>query len=305
MIHHLDPAAAPSAERPADTTFEPIALADDLCEVSRIYACLFDTLDTTRWDLPSRRGRREWTLHETIAHLCALNGAGLDSITHTLRGEDYTFVGLTTRYELNAYNRRGIDDRLDLSPEALRAELLRVHDSAADVARALQPGQADMTARMPIYNRPIRIAEALGILVMHAGLIHTAQVAEPAGIRPLWTQLRPDIRHREIGRVMRAFSLLYRRDIGRSLSAAIAFQVDGPGGGAWYVDLAPEAATSGEGDADRPRLTLHFRSTDDFCRMLTGRMNAPMALVMGQLKLRGELRLFRRLDRLFSVDARP
>src|SRR5262245_59651189 len=95
----------------------------------------------------------------------------------------------------------------------------------------------DLTAPMPIYNRPVKIVEALGIIVMHAGLIHAAQVAESAGVSPLWTQLSPEIRHGQIGRVMRAFSLLYRPDIGGSLRASLIFRVGGPGGGEWHVDL--------------------------------------------------------------------
>src|SRR5207244_6324084 len=96
-------------------------------------------------------------------------------------------------------------------------------------------------------------------MIVHAGLFHTAQVAEPAGLPPLWMQLSPEMRHRLIGRVMRAFSLLYRHDIGGSLRAALVFRVDGPGGGEWYVDLSSEAATSGEGVAESPRLVVRLR----------------------------------------------
>ena len=294
-----------AVERPVDKTFDPLTLADDLRDVHRMYARLFATLDTAGWDRPPPRGGKEWTLHETIAYLCALNGSGLESITHILHGEPYTFRGLESRYQFKAYNRNGIDGRLGLPPDALFAEFFRVHDEAADLARTLQPGQGELTALMPIYNRPIQIVEALGILVMHAGLVHAAQVAEPAGVPPLWTQLSPEIRHRMIGRVMRALSLLYRRDLGGSLRAVIVFRVGGPGGGEWYVDLSPEAATSGEGVAESPRLTLRLRETDDFCRMLTRRLNLPIALIGGRLKLRGDLRLFLRMSKLFSEDARP
>ncbi len=69
---------------------------------------------TTRWDRPVKGGSKEWTLHETVAHLCALNGAGLESVKHALRGETYTFVGLDSRYEFNAYNRKGIDEHLGM-----------------------------------------------------------------------------------------------------------------------------------------------------------------------------------------------
>jgi hypothetical protein len=158
---------------------------------------------------------------------------------------------------------------------------------------------------MPIYNRPIQIVEALAIIVMHAGLVHTAQVAEPAGVPPLWTKLPTDVRHRQIGRVMRAFSILYRHDIGDPLRASLHFRVDGPGGGDWHVEVAPEATASGEGAPDAPRLRLRFRSTDEFCRMPTVRLNLPLALLTGRLRVRGDLRLLRRMNQLFSVDAHP
>jgi len=89
------------------STFDPLTLASDLRDVCRIYARLFEGLHRSRWDTPVRRGRDEWTLRETIAHLCALNGDGVDSIQHRLRGETYAFRGLDDRYQLNAYNAPG------------------------------------------------------------------------------------------------------------------------------------------------------------------------------------------------------
>ena len=115
-----------------------------------------------------------------------------------------------------------------------------------------------------IYNRPVRIVEALSIIMIHASLFHSAQVAEPASHPPLWTQLSPEIRHRVIGRVMRAFSLLYRLDIGGPLRDTLVFRVDGAGGGEWYVALAPDAPTSGEGVVDHPGLVIHLRETAVF-----------------------------------------
>jgi SCP-2 sterol transfer family len=290
---------------PADSTLAFLMLARDLREVCRIYTAFFGALDAARWNMQAPRGRKEWTLHESIAHLCALNGAGVESIQCSLGGKPYTFEGLETRYQLDVYNRKGIDSLLGLPQEALIAEFLRVHEAAAQIAETLQPGQGELTLELPIYNRPVQIVEALGIIVMHAGLIHSAQVAEPARVPPLWTQLSSDIRHRQIGRVMRAFSLLYRQDIGGSLRGSIAFRVGGAGGGVWHVDLSPDATASGEGTVAAPRLTVTFRRTDDFFRMMTGRLNLPLALLSGRLKLRGNLRLFLRMGKLFSPVARP
>lgn len=288
-----------------DNTFNPQTLADDLTAVCDIYARFFDTLNGAKWDKPVKGSPQEWNLHETIAHLCALNGAGLESIQHTLAGEPYTFVGLDNRYVFNAYNRRGIDDHRGLPMKALCDEFLAIHRVAADLARTLQPGQAECTAPLPIYNRPVQIVETLSIMVIHAGLFHTAQVAEPAGLPPLWMQLSPEIRHRIVGRTMRAFSLLYRHDIGDPLRTTIVFRIAGPGGGEWYVKLAPDDPTSGEGSVDQPGLVIRLRKTDVFCQMLTGRFHPIIGLLTGQMRLRGDLRLFLRMGKLFSVDAKP
>jgi hypothetical protein len=286
-------------------TFDPQSLADDLTEVHRIYEQFFSGLAEADWDKPVKGGPKEWTLHETVAHLCALNGAGLESIKHTLRGETYTFTGLEERYKFNAYNRKGIDDLLDTPMKALCAKLLGILEEAASIARDLRPDQAEMTAQMPIYNRPVKIVEALGIIMIHTGLFHSAQVAEPAGVPSLWMQLSPEIRQRVIGRVMRAFSLLYRFDFGGSLRTTIAFRVDGPGGGEWFIEMSPDAPASNEGVLEHPGLLIHLRETAVFCQMLTSRLNLPKVLISGAMKLRGDLRLFLRMSTLFSVDARP
>jgi len=288
-----------------NNTFDPQTLANDLFEVRRIYAQFLTGLEEADWDKPVKGGPKEWTLHETVAHLCALNGAGLESIKQALRGESYTFIGLDNRYELISYNRRGIDEHLDVPMKELCTKLLDILNEAASIARDLRPDQAKLTVEMPIYNRPVRIVEALSIIIAHAGLFHTAQVAEPVGLPPLWMKLSPEIVHRMIGRTMRAFSLLYRLDIYRSLRSTLVFRIDGPGGGEWYVDLTPQAATSGEGSVEHPGLVIHMRETTVFCQMLTSRLNLPLALISGAMKLRGDLRLFLRMDTMFSVDARP
>ncbi len=288
-----------------DTTFDPQTLADDLSAVSRIYEHFFAGLDDTRWDKPVKGSPKEWNLHETAAHLAALNGDGLDSIQHSLRGEPYTFTGLENRYQFNAFNRAGIDRYLSLPRKALCARVVDILDQAAGIARTLRPEQAEQTIQMPIYNRPVKIVEALGIIHFHTGLNHSAQVAEPAGVPPLWMQLIPEIRHRVIGRAMRAFSLLYRIDLGGALRNTIVFRVDGPGGGEWFVKMSPDEPGSGAGFPEHPGLVINLRETGVFCQMLTSRLNVPIALLSGAMKLRGDLRLFLRMGDLFNWDARP
>jgi hypothetical protein len=103
---------------------------------------------------------------------------------------------------------------------------------------------------------------------------------------------------------MRAMSLLYRYDLGGNLRAIFAIKMDGPGGGDWHVHVSPEMTSSAEGIVEHPSLMLHFNKTDVFCELMTGRLNLPIALLTGRLKLRGNLRLFPRFGSLFSVDAK-
>jgi hypothetical protein len=134
------------------------------------------------------------------SHTCArLHGAGLESIKHGLRYEPYVFTGFDNRYAFNAYNCGGIDEHLNIPMKELCAEAVGILTEAAHIARTLQPEQAELSLQMPIYNRPVRVVEALSIIMIHTGLFHSAQVAEPAGLTSQWMQLSPEIRHRVIG----------------------------------------------------------------------------------------------------------
>ena len=285
--------------------FDPKTLADDLTEARAVYARFFAGVRQSDWDKPVHGSPKEWDLHETVAHLCALNGAGLESIKSALAGRPYTFIGLDDRYHFNTYNRKGIDDHMAIQMQTLCGNALGILDEAARIAQSLRPEQAETMIQMPIYNRPVSIAEALSILIFHTGLAHSAQVAEPAGRAPLWMDFSSEFRHRVIGRTIRCFSLLYRLDLGGSLRNTIVFRIDGPEGGEWYVRMSPDAPGSGEGRVPRPGLVIHLREAPVFYHMLTSRFSLPLALLRGDMKLSGDLRLFLRMGGLFSIDTRP
>jgi hypothetical protein len=287
-----------------DKAFNPPTLASDLRQVRQIYANFFNQLTDEDWDRPVKDGPQEWNLRQTVAHLCALNGDGLQSIRSILKGNQFEFEGLDNRYQFNAYNLQGIDRYISLSPEELSAKILSILEQAASVSESLSFSQAEATSDMPIYNRPVKAIEGLSIIMFHTGLHHSAQVAEPANFPPLWNHLSPDILHRVVGRVMRALSLLYRYDLGGDLRATIAFQIDGPGGGNWFVNVSPEGCSSGFGEINKPTLTIHMKNTDVFCKMFTSRLNLPLALITGKMKLRGDILLFRKFKTLFKVDAK-
>ncbi|HEX6305018.1 MAG TPA: DinB family protein [Anaerolineales bacterium] len=287
-----------------DKAFEAQTLAEDLTQVRQIYADFFAGLSEEDWRLPQGDGDHEWNTREVVAHLGALNQLLQDSIQAARRGEAISDPALPDRFAFERFNRIKIDERLHMPVETLEGALLEALTQSIETTRSLGPGELDCTVTLPIYNRPISVGEMLGIQVFHSGFIHAAQVAEPAGVPPLWTHLPPEVRHRVITRFARALSLLYRQDLGGELRAVLALQVAGQGGGSWYVELSPEDPGSQEGDAVQPDLRLWFRDTATLFRMFTGRLNILGAILTRRLRIRGDVRLFLRMGKLFSVGQR-
>jgi hypothetical protein len=284
--------------------FDPKTLATDLSCVRNIYADFFAGLTAEDWRLPEKDGGNEWNLREVVAHLSALSQLLQDSVQAALLGEEISDPALPSRFAFSQFNRLKIDERLHLPVEALEACFLEALSQSIDTARKLRPEELDCTVTLPIYNRPVSVGEMLGIQMFHSGLIHAAQVAEPAGVSALWTHLPAYVRHRVITRFTRALSLLYRQDLGGELRAVLAFRVAGEGGGSWHVDVSPEEPRSAEGEVERADLSLWFGDTSVLFKMFTGRLNLLGAVLIGKLRPRGDLRLLFRMGKLFSVDAK-
>lgn len=285
-----------------DHAFEAESLASDLRQVHDIYSAFFCELTVADWKHPEPGANGEWNLREVVAHLGALTELGQESVEAALRGEEMVIPGLTSRFQFSDFNRRKIDERLDLAPEDLSRLFLEALSRSIETATNVNDEEMDCTVALPIYNRPVRVRELLGIQVMHPGLTHAAQVAESTGAGPLWTRLTVEARRRTITRVVRALSLLYRKDLGGDLRAAIAFDIGNEGGGAWHLLLSPQETWSASGVLSNPDLTLSFGDASHFCHMFTGRLNLLGALLRGHFRPRGNLRLFLRFRSLFSVD---
>jgi hypothetical protein len=87
-----------------------------------------------------------------------------------------------------------------------------------------------------------------------------------------------------------------------ALGANVRFVVTGRGGGTWTVRLRPPAArvvTGGEWKAD---LTITIIA-DEMNRMLAGTFDAREALANGNIELKGDLTLLRRVG--FLLQAPP
>jgi hypothetical protein len=63
-----------------------------------------------------------------------------------------------------------------------------------------------------------------------------------------------------------------------------------------------DGAAGGEGIPTQPDLTLRFRDTASACCMFTERLPLLRSIVRGDLRIRGDLGVMRRFERIFSSD---
>ena len=83
-----------------------------------------------------------------------------------------------------------------------------------------------------------------------------------------------------------------------STKASIQFNISGPEGGNWVVDLKDESMGVREGDEDT---NCTFSATDtNFLKLINREMKPEMAIMSGKVKLSGDIMLAMKLANLFK-----
>jgi hypothetical protein len=282
------------------TAFDPQTLAADCAQVRRVLADFCAARSPQDWSRKTGSRAKDWTLRQTLAHLVA--GAELiwAATEATLQGQPAVFPGITQRSELPALNAREIAAREHIPPSELAGQLLDVLNQCAERCLSLSARELALPISAPFYNRPLTVAEALGWQLAHPGLVHAAQLANGAGVKPLWIHYSPELLQCQMTRFFNVMSHSYWPERGGELRASVNFRVAGPGGGQWHIILAPDGGSANEGAASRPVLTLWFARMDTLCRLMTLQLQPMGALLRGQMLMWGNVRLGLRLSHLFT-----
>jgi putative sterol carrier protein len=85
-------------------------------------------------------------------------------------------------------------------------------------------------------------------------------------------------------------------------NATIQFDLSGDQGGKWWVKIADSEATSGEGEAENPNLTL-LADAEDYKKISLGQMDGTAAFMQGKLKIKGDMGLAIKMQTLFNRPA--
>jgi putative sterol carrier protein len=92
----------------------------------------------------------------------------------------------------------------------------------------------------------------------------------------------------------------FRAERAQGLKAVIQYDITGPEGCTYHVDIADGQCAVHEGGAAQPSLTLTM-SGQDWLDMLGGKLSGQVAFMSGKLKHKGDMSLLMRLPGLFGI----
>jgi putative sterol carrier protein len=90
----------------------------------------------------------------------------------------------------------------------------------------------------------------------------------------------------------------FRSDRAKGVHATYQWQLTGPNGGEWWIDVQDGTYKMGRGKIDNPNVTF-ICSDNDWVAMSNGTLKGTWAFMTGRLKVRGSQALARKLDDIF------
>src|SRR5438067_7744243 len=90
----------------------------------------------------------------------------------------------------------------------------------------------------------------------------------------------------------------FRADKAKDVHAKYQWNLSGPDGGDWWIEVNDGAFKMGRGKIDNPSVTF-ITSDKDWVAMSNGKLKGTWAFMTGRLKVRGSQSVARKLDEIF------
>ncbi|HME89134.1 MAG TPA: SCP2 sterol-binding domain-containing protein [Chthoniobacterales bacterium] len=90
----------------------------------------------------------------------------------------------------------------------------------------------------------------------------------------------------------------FRADKARGVHAKYQWELSGPNGGQWWIDVEDGTYKMGHGKIDNPSVTF-ITSDNDWVAMSNGKLKGTWAYMTGRLKVHGSQSIARKLDEIF------
>lgn len=279
--------------------FSPDLLAHDFSQLKRILEDFFVPIQWDDWQRRTGNQSGDWTLKQTLAHVVVSSEWFYQMMDDTLNGEPVEIPGLQSREDLPAFNAVNIAQNQFTLPEVLIETLMDTLEQVAARVSSLTPEQCRLPVACPMYNRPAKLIEVVSWHLSHIGMVHGAQLAKGARVKPLWAHYSPAMMQRQLTRMISQMSYSYWTERGGNLQAAVNFIARGCG--EWHIHMNPTGGDYGEGRA-REGMTTTFwaRSADVLSHLLTLQLNPYVAVLTGRAWVWGNWSLALRIPYLFT-----
>src|SRR5437763_12380388 len=99
-------------------------------------------------------------------------------------------------------------------------------------------------------------------------------------------------------RVFDSMRASFKPDKAKGVHARYQWELSGPNGGEWWIDVNDGTYKMGKGKIDNPSVTF-ITSDKDWVAMSNGQLKGTWAYVTGRLKVRGPQSVARKLDEIF------
>ncbi|PYJ37968.1 MAG: hypothetical protein DME52_02475 [Verrucomicrobia bacterium] len=90
----------------------------------------------------------------------------------------------------------------------------------------------------------------------------------------------------------------FKADKAKGVHARYQWELSGPQGGQWWIDVNDGTYKMGKGKIDNPTVTF-ITSDKDWVAMSNGKLKGTWAYMTGRLKVRGPQSVARKLDEIF------
>ena len=94
----------------------------------------------------------------------------------------------------------------------------------------------------------------------------------------------------------------FRSEIAGNLNASYLFDVSGPSGGKWILEIKSGKCELKKGANGSPTVTISI-SDQDWMAIHKGKLNSQMAFMMGKLRVAGDMGLAMKLQSMFPGQA--
>jgi putative sterol carrier protein len=96
-----------------------------------------------------------------------------------------------------------------------------------------------------------------------------------------------------------AQKLVAKPETSKAVNSIYEFNITGENGGVWTVDLTKEPGTVQAGSTGNAKCTVTC-AAGDFMNIVSGKMNPQMAFMSGKLKIKGDMGLAMKLQKVIG-----